>query len=537
MSFTIRITPELRRQFQAETSDHLNIFEKHLTDIEKNPRNPEPVHAAFRAIHTIKGNSDYLGVADVNLMAHALEDLISELRSGNIAPSDNISAILFRGLDLLRDMNSRITDEHYQETDISEITERIRQIIRSENSNIPENIESIISSSVSEISKQEIRVSVEKIDEFITRISELTVAKNTLNFLIEQGAADVGLLRKTASDISRIANTLQTDVIKLRLVRLDMIFDRLPRIIRELCSRNGKKISLNISECDIEVDRKIIEQLTDPLIHLIRNAADHGIESPDERVRHRKPETGVIEISAYQEGRHAVIAVKDDGKGLDTEKIRQAALQRKLFSESALSEMDDNSLTELIFMPGFSTRTEAGTVSGRGVGLDIVKKNITNICGTVSVCFESGVSTCFTIRVPVSMSLTDVLLAEVCGKKFAFPLLSVVKAFIITESDLMAFKKGKVVIRDDTVIPIRCLADLLGMQKQKKSADSDGSLSVIVITYKEKILGVGVDRILKPDSLVIKPLAKSLIGIREFAGSALLGDGSVILVIDPMGIT
>ncbi len=541
MTFSIQITPELKKQFQSEVSDHLDAFEKHLIEIENNPGSLDSIHAAFRTIHSIKGNSDYLEISDIRLLAHALEDLMNELRSGNIAASAQVLKILFNGLDLLREMNCRITDENYRETDISEMTAQIRQTIMQQNTDELPKPEEFTAASVTDAAESEIRVSVKKIDEFIRHVSEFTIVKNTLNFLIEQIAIHgksehIGELRKTAANISRIANTLQSDVMKLGLVRLNVVFDRLPRMIRELCIKNGKKCRLDISGGDIEIDRKIVEHLRDPLIHLLRNAADHGIASREERISQGKSEVGVIQIRAYPQEHYVIIEVSDDGSGIDIEKVRRTALQQNIFSKTALAEMSDDDILNLIFMPGFSTKSQATSVSGRGVGLDIVKKNITDISGTIEICSESGKGTTVKIRVPISMSLTDALIVSVGERKFAFPLSSVLQTFKTEYKHLIAFGNGKAIVRNGVIIPVRYLSDMIELTATDRHHCPEDILSLIVIQSKGDVLGICVDRVLKRDSLLVKPLASYLVGIREFAGAALMGDGSVVLVIDPMGI-
>ncbi len=541
MTFSIQITPELRQQFQSEVSEHLCAFEKHLMEIEKNFGGSDSIHAAFRAIHSIKGNSDYLGISDIRELSHATEDLMNELRAEKIAVSSEVLEILFKGLDLLREMNAGITDENYKETDISGFTERIHRTIIQHDKHDVQKTEELIFASVPDISESEIKVSVKKIDQFISHVSEFTIAKNTLNFLTEQIALHgksehIGELKKTAANISRIANTLQADAMKLGLVRLNVVFDRLPRMIRELCLGNGKKCRLDISGGDIEIDRKIIEHLRDPLIHLLRNAADHGIEPPDERISDGKSEVGAIQISAYQQEHYVIVEVSDDGGGIDIEKVRQTALQQNIFSETESEAMSNDDVMNMVFMPGFSTRSQATSVSGRGVGMDIVRKNITDIGGNVSLCSESGKGTSVKIRVPVSMSLTDVLIVSVGGKKFAFPLSSVLQTFKTEYKNLTVFGKGKAVVRKDMIIPVRYLSDMIGIADTDKHKQPEDILSLLVITCKGNVSGICVDRVLKRDSLLVKPLAKYLSGIREFSGAALLGDGSVVLVIDPMGI-
>ncbi len=338
--------------------------------------------------------------------------------------------------------------------------------------------------------------------------------------------------------MNRLANSLQTDVMSLRLVKINTVFERLPRIVRDLSFRSGKEIELSLSGGETEIDRKTIEQLIDPLIHLIRNSVDHGIEPPAERVRKGKPGSGSVTVRSHQEGNHAVIEVIDDGKGLDIDKIRQEALKRKIFTEDALVSVTDEEIANLIFMPGFTTRPEATKISGRGVGLDIVKNNIRMIGGTITLSGSQNTGTRVRLRIPVSMAVTDVLLTEVAGRQYAFPFSSILKTVKVKRRDIHGPRKGEFILFDGTVLGVRYLGELLGITQKEslRQRDSDEEISVIVVPVQNQNLGIVVDDILKRESMLIKPLEKYLAGIKEFSGATLSGDGSVVLVIDPMGL-
>ncbi|MDM8551699.1 chemotaxis protein CheA [Desulfobacterales bacterium HSG2] len=545
MTYAIKITPEMKRQFRSETTEHLNNFEKMLMVLEKEPGSHEAIHTAFRHIHSLKGNSDYLGIRDINLLSYELEDIMDEIRSGRVSVDEDVLAILFEGLDLLRDMNRRIADEVYEESDISDIRERIRQVkalggegAGTEKSAAPYSV------LFSNMLEQEIKVDLGKIDEFMSHVSEFTIAKNVLNYVtkkvISQKHASglAGELKKVSADISRIADTLQNNVIKLRLIKINTLFERLPRIVRDLSKREGKDIDLNLSGGETEIDRRTIDQLIDPLIHLIRNSVDHGIEPPDERAGKGKPETGVVTVSAYQEGSHAVIDVIDDGRGFDAGKISESALKKNLITRDMLVSMNEEDIINLVFMPGFSTISGVADVSGRGVGLDIVKNNIKMIGGSVILSGTRDAMTRVRLRVPVSISVADVLLTETAGRRYAFPFSSILKTVKVRKKDIHGPEKGEFILFDGTVLAVKYLGEILETAKtgRLRENDSDEELSVVVISFGGHIRGIVVDDILNRENIMIKPLEKCLAGIKEFSGAALLGDGGVVLVIDPMGM-
>lgn len=541
----------MKQQFHSEAAEHLNNFEKMLMLLEKDHGSRDALRSAFRDIHSIKGNSDYLGIKDINILSHELEDLMDDLRSSRIPVSRDVLAVLFEGLDLLRDMNRRIRDNDYEETDISPIRERISQAktlcFESPKCNFgtpPAEGELPPAESFADGLEQEIKVNLEKIDTFMRRVSELTLARNILNYLTEKGTSQKqgtewrGELRKVSSDINRITDNLHADVMKLRMVKIGTLFERLPRIVRDLSHQSGKDIELYMSGGETELERKTAEQLIDPLIHLIRNAVDHGIEPPDERKHQGKPRAGLITVKACQEANYAVIDVADDGTGLDAKRIREAALRKKIVSESVLMSMTDKEIIDLVFMPGFSTLSGATKISGRGVGLDIVKSNILAMRGSISLSGDRDIGTRVELRIPVSMSVSDVLLTGAAGRQYAFPFSSILKSIKVRRNKIRYLNHTEAVVYDGKIFPVRHLGDILGITEIKtlRQQDSSEEIAVILLGSGNRVRGVAVDAILKRESILIKPLEKCLGKIKEFSGSVLLGDGNIALVIDPAGL-
>ncbi|OQY51777.1 MAG: hypothetical protein B6245_24205 [Desulfobacteraceae bacterium 4572_88] len=382
MTYVIKITPEMKRQFHSEVLEHLKLLEKMLMLIEKDISNHEAIHAAFRAVHSIKGNSDYLGSRDINALAHELEDL---------------------------DMNRRVLDEDYEESDISAIQARIQKIRTVGETSPAEVSDAGTSEFLADVLEQEVKIGIDKIDDLVNLSAEFTITKNTLRYLISemtsQGIAPkwTGALKKVSAGMNRIGDTLQADVMKMRLIKTDTLFERLPRIVRELSLKSNKKVDIFLSGGELEIERKTIEQLIDPLIHLIRNAVDHGIESPAERTEKGKPDTGLITVSSHQEGNYAVIDITDDGNGFDAEEIRDAALKKQIDTQDALMSMSDEEVINLTFMPGFSTNPRATELSGRGVGLDVVRNNIRMLGGMITLSGQQGMGARARLRIPVTM--------------------------------------------------------------------------------------------------------------------------------------
>lgn len=539
----------MKRQFYSEAAEHLDNFEKMLMLLEKDHDHQDAVRSAFRDIHSIKGNSDYLGIKDIHILSHGVEDLMDDLRNSRILLNKKVLSVLFECLDLLRDMIRQIRDDSYKERDISAIRERISQARTSDselpecNSGTPEKKEKI-GECFADGFEQEIKIDIEKIDRFMRRISELSIAGNILNYLTEKGDSRKeghqrrGELRKVSEDIRRITNDLHSDVMKLRMVKINTIFERLPRIVRDLSHQSGKEIELYLSGGETEIERKTAEQLIDPLIHLIRNAVDHGIEPPEERAEKGKPGSGSITVKAYYDGNYAAIDMIDDGKGFDAGLIRKAASRKKLIAESLLDSMTEREIIELVFMPGFSTVSGTAKISGRGVGLDIVKSNILAMGGSISISGEPGLGACVRLKIPVSMSVSDVLLTVAVQRLYAFPFSSILKSIKVARNKIRYVNHAEALVSDGKIFPLRHLGDMLGIAEIKtlKQQDSSEELSVILLDSGNQVRGVAVDAVLKRESFLIKPLEKYLGKIKEFSGTVLLGDGNIVLVIDPAGL-
>lgn len=545
MTYTINITPEMKRQFQSEAAEHLSNLEKMLIAIEKDHRNQDALHSAFRDLHSIKGNSGYLDAKDIHALSHELENLMGDLRSAKVIFSSAVLAVLFEGLDLLREMNRRIMDEDYKESDISEIRERIANL-RVPPEHETESQKPLASDSkfFSDVLNQEIKVGLEKLDELMTRVSELVIAKNRLNYLTQKNmlsgetAGCFEEIRKVSANMDKIANQLQADVMKLRLVKINTLFERLPRLVRDLASQREKEIELHLSGGETEIERKTAEQLIDPIVHLIRNAVDHGIEKPDERIGKGKPRVGSVTVSARQDGNHAIIDIIDDGRGFDIESIRQIAAEKRLLTDAALTGMTDSEILDLAFMPGFSTLTTATEVSGRGVGLDVVKSNIRAVGGSVTISGKPHLGSQVRLRMPISISLTDVLLTEVAGTRYAFPFTSIQKTVKVQRKYIRVLRNTEVIVVDGDFFPIRYLGEILGIRDAERfrHRDADEFISVILGCFGNRICGIAVDDILKRESLLIRPLEKYFAGTKEISGATLLGDGKIALVIDPKEI-
>jgi two-component system chemotaxis sensor kinase CheA len=323
----------------------------------------------------------------------------------------------------------------------------------------------------------------------------------------------------------------------MRLMKISILYERLPRLIRDLAAKSQKKISLSLLGEDFEVDRKVVEHLFEPMLHLIRNAVDHGIELPQQRVRRGKAEVRVITGKSFQEGCLAIIDVIDDGKGLDIEGVKRGVLSKGFYSAETLGGMSTEEIASCIFLPGYTTTTKATQVSGRGVGLDVVKNNIQAIGGGIQLTYKPDQGMRFSMRVPLTMALEDVLLVESDGELYAFPFAAMKESIVVQRRDIEVLQAREFIHYRDMVIPIRHLSGAIeAIAPQKLRKINGQELAVIILAFGGRHQGVVVDRVLRREPVLIKPLDKHFGKIREIRGAALMGDGSIVFIIDPIGL-
>lgn len=368
---------------------------------------------------------------------------------------------------------------------------------------------------------QSVRVDLERLDKFMNMVSELVINRTRL----EQISSNYKLneLNETLEQVARTTSDLQDLVMKIRMLPLDTVFNRFPRMIRDLSVELDKEMELVIEGADTELDRTVIDEIGEPLIHLIRNAADHGIESKEERISKGKNPVGKISLIAYQEGTKAVIKVVDDGSGIPVDKVREKAENMGINTEG----MSDNDVKNLIFLQGFSTNTEVTDISGRGVGMDVVKTKISALGGTVDVVSEKNEGSAFVIRLPLTLQIIQVLLVGVGNETMAISL-SYVDRVIDYKEDLVKMTNNKeVIIYNGNVISLVRLYDKLRIEKSKNNKNY-----IVIVKVGEKTVGLMVDSLLGQREIVIKPLGKTLQNLKEYMGATILGDGLVTLILD-----
>lgn len=381
------------------------------------------------------------------------------------------------------------------------------------------------------ITSKTVRVDIDRLDNLMNLVSELIIIKTRLE--------DVGenQKRQNANEaieyLERITTSLHDAVMKVRMVPIERVFNRFPRMVRDLSKDLGKNITLIMSGEETEVDRTVIDEIGDPLIHLIRNSIDHGIEEIEKRIELGKPKTGTVKLAAYQDGNNVVIEVEDDGSGIDTEKIKNKAIEKGLTTHQETQLMEDKEILQLLFNPGFSTVETVSDLSGRGVGLDVVKTKIESLGGVVEANTYPGKGTKFIIRLPLTLAIIQALLVVVGREKYAIPLNSIKEITTIEKSNIRQVQNSEVVLYRGSTLPILRLADLLNVPEIEGSNDQIDDEAVVVIVKKgDKDAGLIVDSLIGQQEIVIKSLGKYLCNIPSIAGATILGNGSVALIID-----
>ncbi len=383
--------------------------------------------------------------------------------------------------------------------------------------------------------EQTIRVDVKRLDQLMNLIGELVLAKNRLikiyNDVEEryEGEKFLEELNQVVSSISIVTTDLQIAVMKTRMLPIGKVFNKFPRIVRDLSRDLHKKIKLIISGEDTELDKSIIEEIGDPLVHMIRNAVDHGIETPQERIKAGKPEEGTVWLKAYNEGNMIVIEIKDDGHGMDAEKLKQKAIEKGIITPSEAENMGDKEAFMLIFKPGFSTAAKVTSVSGRGVGMDVVKTNIEKLNGIIEVDSVKGKGSTFKLKIPLTLAIIQALLVGSQEDLFAVPLSNVIETVRIVEEDIYTIEGKSVLKLRNEVLPLVNMADVFDVEK---ILEPEKYLYVVILGLGATKIGLIVDRFIGQEEIVIKSLGEFLKGLPGIAGATIRGDGRVTLIVD-----
>src|SRR5579864_8554567 len=557
---------DLLREFLTETNESLNLVDAELVRFEQEPNNGAILGNIFRLVHTIKGTCGFLGLSRLETLTHAAETLMGKFRDGMPVTAEAVTLILST-IDRIKSILDAI-EKSEQEPDggDGDLIDPLGRMARQEaaapapapvapppapapvelkkpdppeppdKADKPDKPAAAAERSDEErgdrLANHSIRVNVDTLDHLMTTVSELVLTRNQLLEIVrrhEDSDFKVPLQR-----LSNVTAELQEGVMKTRMQPIGNAWQKLPRVVRDLCAELGKDIELAMRGADTELDRQVLDLVKDPLTHLVRNCADHGIESPAERIAAGKPAKGTIRLSAWHEGGHIIIEIADNGRGLDLAGIKAKVIEKGLASEAQLAAKSEAEVCNYIFAPGFTTAAKVTSISGRGVGMDVVRNNIEEIGGTVDLKSVSGAGITFTIKIPLTLAIVSALIVEAGGERFAIPQLAVlelVRAGNNGEHRIEHIKDAPVLRLRNKLLPLVRLKEVFRLGQ----CDNENGF-VVVTQVGSQVFGVVVDGVFHTEEIVIKPMSSKLRHIPVFSGTTILGDGSVIMIIDPNGV-
>jgi two-component system chemotaxis sensor kinase CheA len=564
---------DLLREFLTETSESIAAIDVELVNLEQNPNNPKLIDNIFRLVHTVKGTCGFLGLPRLERVTHAAENVLGKFRDGKLVATPSAVTVILQSIDQVKMiLVSLETTQAEPAGDDSDLIDSLNALaIGDEMASSTTRLETVIApareaaaapkpepvlaaakpaaakpkptkveeerlSSDPSVATQTIRVNVDLLENLMNMVSELVLTRNQLLQMVR--GLDNSEFIMPLQRLSHVTTELQEGVMKTRMQPIGNAWAKLPRIIRDLSVELDKKIDLQLHGAATELDRQVLELIKDPLTHMVRNSADHGLEKPDERLAAGKPATGKIVLNAYHEGGHIVIEVKDDGRGLNVDRIKAKALEKGLVTEADLESMSDQQVTQFIFKPGFSTAQAVTSVSGRGVGMDVVRTNIEKIGGTCDLKSEAGKGSIFTVKIPLTLAIVSALIVECGGERFAVPQISVVELVHTSansEQRIEHLHDTPVLRLRNRLLPLIFLDETLKLVDRKASDRTDEAF-VVVVQVGSYSFGVVVDRVFDTEEIVVKPVAPILRGIPIFSGNTILGDGSVIMILDPNGV-
>ncbi len=524
------------KNFLLESADGLSLMEQSILELELHPDSGEAIQSIFRVVHTMKGNASLLEIESLFALTHTAEDLLDQIRNGKLSTTPEIITLLLDLVDTLRQMVSA-AGQGKDETSpgAKSILARISQYVNADGKAVQHDAatdnqgrlsDQETMAEASHIATRTLRVDVEKLDRLLDLVGELTIARGRVAQMLEnKEKINIEELRDAHSFSDALHYELQDTILKVRMVPIGPLFHQYNRTVRDMAKSLGKMAQLRIEGEDIEVDTSVVEYLKDPLLHMIRNALDHGIEPPAKRKKSRKPQTGTITIRASRKGEYIVIEVMDDGAGLDKQKICEVAQKKGLVAEP--QKLLDAEIYQLIFEPGFTTASEVSDMSGRGVGMDVVRRNIQALRGNVHATSQPGYGTTVRIRLPLTLAIIEGFGVGVGDETYVIPVDQVIECVELPKEDHESARKDGVLQLRNEPLPFIYLKDHFGLPGERGARQS-----VVVVQHETSRAGLAVNELYGATQTVIKPLPAVFKDIPGISGSAILGNGRVALILD-----
>ena len=571
--------PEMIEAFVAEANEHLDSIEDDFLILERQKDDPDQAQLdkVFRAIHSVKGAAGFLGLSKMSELAHVMEALLTKMRSGKILPETEYIDSLLAGVDLLSTMLRDITQSN--DVDIKLVYEQLNSLTEQKAKTDKKSIDQSKkkeSSTAKEVNKpsQEkslidisntVRINVDTLDRLMVQAGELVLIRNQHMLTIDEGDA---MSRSIAHRLDMITSELQETIISTRMQPVGKVLDKYPRVVRDMGKSLDKQIQISITGSNAELDKTILESLNDPLTHIIRNSCGHGIESPEERLKAGKPKSGHISIAAYHEAGRVNIKITDDGRGVDVGRIKTKIIEKGLKTEADLELMSHQDLLHLVFLPGFSTMDQADGVSGRGVGMDVVKTSIEKLGGSFDFDSAAGVGTTILLRLPLTLAIIPSLIVASGDYLYAIPQVSLVELVSLYDEEILT----KIERADDQeiyrlrgrLLPIVRLSEILARpklfsrnvrseisethyQKNQELFNTHGnnsssnefidSLNFVVLKVGNSHYGLIIDEIVGTEEIVVKPLHPAIKSLGIYSGATIMGNGKTALILDVGGIS
>ncbi len=525
--------------FISEAREHVRKIAELTLLLEANPLDRPTIDALFRSVHSVKGMAASMSFTAIAELAHRMEDLMDRIRHG-LAVDASLFDLLLAGTDHLSTMLDDLENGGTGNGNTARLVERIIAYSPAEKG-VPgpagdEAAEAVVPKEGNEPIDthhetwdvpQTVRVKTEVLDSFVNTTGELITVKHRLTLLAAH-CRDGGLA-EAVRDLGRHLGELHDQVVAVRLIPLSAITGRLPRMVRDLARSSGKEVVFTLQGVEIELDRSILELLGDPLAHILRNCVDHGIEPPAERLAAAKPAGGTVSLTVTRLKDQVEITIADDGRGMDPESICRAAVAKGVIGRERAASLSLHEKLMLVCQPGFSTAAEITEVSGRGVGMDVVKTTLQSLGGSLSIAAEPGRGSTFLLRLPLTIAIINVLLVTVGRLTVAVPLTAVIRTLDVRRDELACIGGEEVVFHNDEELPLLPLRDLLTVPAAEETGET---ASIFVAEIKGRRVGVLVDKVLGHQEVFVKPLARPLSALPGLNGAAILGDGQIVFILD-----
>jgi two-component system chemotaxis sensor kinase CheA len=579
--------PDLINDFLEEAREHLASIELNILSLETNPGDQEAINAIFRPFHSIKGVAGFLNLRDIHHLSHEVENLLDEARANRLQVTDDVIDLVLKSTDILKAMMVEVEQSVGRNAPIRSFAKEVKEFFgqikafhakglsgpetatkkvgeilverevispkvveaaatqsKAKGTKLGEELLAEGAASVAEVSSalreqrhakessSSVRVDTVKLDNLVDMVGELVIAQSMVLQSSEVQSIKDQKYQKDTVQLRRITNELQRISMSMRMVPIKSTFQKMIRLVRDVSKKSGKEAVLEMRGEETEIDRNMVEEIYEPLVHMIRNSIDHGIEPPEERIRVGKNPTGTVLISAEQKGGNIIIDIDDDGRGLDRERIRATAIKRGIVS--AEEELDDKFIYDLIFHPGFSTTEKITDVSGRGVGMDVVKRSVERLKGKIEISSVAGKGSHFQFKLPLTMAITDGMIITVGKERYVVPTIALKESFRPSQDAYMTVQGRTEMIKvRGSIMPLIRLHEIFGIEPRYRNP-WEGLL--LVVNEDNRSCCLMADEIVGRQEVVIKSLGSSLRDVSGISGGAILGDGRVALIIDVRGI-